>query len=107
MKLRNRKTGEIWDVGKVLANVHPCRETLAQLCEDREDAPKETPIEVKKIQKIIRAWAEVNGVKELKYIVDENSLQDIFRNSISFNRVLDLKDGEEYTIAELCGEDGQ
>lgn len=37
MKLRNKKTGEIWDIGKVLANDYPCWETLAQICEDWED----------------------------------------------------------------------
>lgn len=68
--------------------------------------PESEPlIKDKRVRKVVRAWAEVNGAKELKYIVDENSLQDIFRNSISFNRVLDLKDGYTYTIAELCGEE--
>ena len=65
--------------------------------------PKEIPKDVKKIRKIIGQWAEVNGATELNYIADENSLQDIFRNTISFNRVLDLKDGEQYNIDELCG----
>lgn len=66
---------------------------------------KEPLIKDEKIREIIRTWMLVNDVSELTYIVDENSLQDIFRNSISFNRVLDLKDGEHYTIEELCGED--
>lgn len=37
MKLRNKKTGEIWDIGKVLTNDFPCWETLEQLVEDWED----------------------------------------------------------------------
>lgn len=72
---------------------------------EKYEPPKEPLIKDEKIRKAVRAWAEVNGAKELKYIVDENSLQDIFRNSISFNRVLDLKDGYTYTITELCGEE--
>ena len=67
--------------------------------------PESEPlVEDEQVREIIRPWAKVNGVTELKYDVEENSLGDIFRNSISFNRVLDLKDGEQYTIAELCGE---
>lgn len=71
-------------------------------CMDHE--PIVPLIDCARIREIIRAWAKVNGVTELKYTADENSLSDIFRNSISFNRVLDLKDGEQYTITELCGE---
>ena len=67
--------------------------------------PKDPLIKDEKIREIVRPWAKVNDATELKYDVEENSLEDIFRNSISFNRVLDLKDGEQYTIAELCGEE--
>lgn len=65
--------------------------------------PKEPLIDDEKIREIVRPWAEVNGATELKYSVEENSLTDIFRNTISFNYALDLKDGEEYTITALCG----
>ena len=43
MKLRNKKTGEVWDIGKVLTNDYPCWETLKQLNEEWEDyeEPKE------------------------------------------------------------------
>lgn len=79
------------------------REAVAAKLE--AEMPKEPLIKDKKIREIIRTWMLVDDVSELTYIVDENSLQDIFRNSISFNRVLDLKDGEHYTIEELCGEE--
>ena len=69
------------------------------------EMPKEPLIEDEKIREVIRLWTKINGATELKYDVEENSLEDIFRNSISFNRVLDLKDGEHYTIEELCGEE--
>ena len=62
-------------------------------------------IKDEKIRKTVRTWANVNGAPELKYHVDENSLEDIFRNTISFNHVLDLQDDYVYNIAELCGEE--
>ena len=63
-------------------------------------------IKDEKIRKTVRTWANVNGATELKYHVDENSLEDIFRNTISFNHVLDLQDDYIYNIAELCGGGG-
>lgn len=57
------------------------------------------------IRKIIRAWADVNDAGKLKYNYDENSLDDIYRNTITFNRGLGLEDDREYTIPELCGEE--
>lgn len=71
---------------------------------DEEYTPKDSQIKNKEIRKIIRLWTKVNGVVGLTYNADENSLTDIFRNEISFNGCLGLKDGKEYTIAELCGE---
>lgn len=58
MKLRNKKTGEVWDIGKVLTNDYPCWGTLAQLCEDWEDyKPAEPLIKDKKIRNAVRAGA--------------------------------------------------
>lgn len=68
---------------------------------------KEPLIKDEGIRKLVIAWARINAVTELKYYADENSLQDIFRNTISFNSMLELKDDESYTIAELCGEEEQ
>ena len=62
-------------------------------------------IKDEKIREITRLWAKTNGVEGLKYNDPENSLTDIFRNEISFNGWLGLKDGKEYTIDELCGEE--
>ena len=41
MKLRNKKTGEIWDIGKVLTNDYPAYESLKQINENWEDVPEE------------------------------------------------------------------
>lgn len=43
MRLRNKKTGEIWDIGKVLTNDYPSYESLKQINADWEDY--EEPIE--------------------------------------------------------------
>ncbi len=64
-------------------------------------------IECAEIREIIILWTKINGVGRLRYHADENSLEDIFRNSISFNRVLKLKDEEYYNTEELCGEEEQ
>ena len=69
------------------------------------EIPKEPLIKDEGIRKLVIAWARINTVTELKYYADENSLQDIFRNTISFNSMLELKDDESYTIEELCGEE--
>lgn len=121
MKLRNKKTGDIWEFDSISMKILDTTmeklkargwsgscfaNSIAELNEEWEDyKPAEPLIEDKEIRGIIRAWADVNDAGKLKYIDDENSLNDIYRNTISFNRVLGLKDGWEYTIAELCGEE--
>ena len=37
MKLRNKKTGEIWDIGKIITNDYPSYETLKQINDNFED----------------------------------------------------------------------
>lgn len=110
-KLRNKKTGEIVDGGFILIPActgfigNPAK-SVTEVNDTWEDyKPAEPLIDNEEIREIIRAWADVNDAGKLKYIDDENSLNDIYRNTISFNRGLGLEDGEEYTIAELCGEE--
>lgn len=123
MKLHNKKTGEIIDleVGRItdsgygsailLSPVAAINESytyssLAELCEEWEDYEEKEPlIKDEEIREIIRAWANVNDALAFKYNYDENSLDDIYRNTISFNMGLGLKDDGKYTITELCGEE--
>lgn len=79
------------------------REAIAAKLE--AEMPKEPLIKDEKIREIIRAWADVNDAGKLKYNSDENSLDDIYRNEITFNMGLGLEDGKEYIISELCGEE--
>jgi len=118
MKLRNKRTGKIVELEKIVfknartedllkwKTYEPNVNSLAELNEEWGDyQPTEPLIDDKEIRDIIRAWADVNDAGKLKYNYDENSLDDIYRNTITFNMGLGLKDGEEYTITELCGEE--
>lgn len=117
MKLRNKKTGEIRedsDLGKMLIRyAMPSYDSIAELCEEWEDyKPAEPLIKDEKIRKVVRAWADINGIHNcdhLRYDKGCQSLSDIYtRNEISFNYKFEtLDDGKEYTIAELCGEEGE
>ena len=113
MKLRNKKTGEVvvevnkiglvWNRFGMPADIGQYG-SLAELNEEWEDyKPKEPLIKDEEIREIIRAWAKANDATKLKYNYGENSLDDIYRNEITFNMGLGLKDGGEYTIDELCG----
>ena len=118
MKLRNKKTGEIIEdaqyrnystsdgfVISTPTDKYPYK-SLKEFCEDWEDYnPTKPCIDDEEIREIVRAWADVNDAWKLKYNSDENSLDDIYRNTIIFNRGLGLEDGHSYTIDELCGEE--
>lgn len=115
MKLRNKKTGEIiegkcfTDIINILDEQNDiiCRSSLLNVDlfkEYWEEIPMYEPyIKDEKIRKIIRAWAKINDASVLTYNADENSLRDIFRNEIYFNQALGLKDGDSYSVSELCG----
>ncbi len=130
MKLRNKKTGEIGQIGYVATqdgqiivedisgeeypySVICSYKTLAELNEGWEDyEPKEPLIKDEKTRKAVRTWAEVNSIKEALYAVRTDGrlcvLTDMgdYDFSIEFvGWIPTLKDGGVYTIAELCGED--
>lgn len=129
MKLRNKKTGEIWDIPKMR---HPTMQeddisffvygkneghlfsykSLAELNEEWEDyEPKEPLIKDEKIRKAVRAWAEACGAKQIKYSIALNQYYDADMGtgfSIKFlTKPVEvyLEEGKIYTIAELCGEE--
>lgn len=126
MKLRNKKTGEIWEIPKMRYPTAQeddisffamlgtkgelfCYRSIAQLNEEWEDyTPVEPLIKDEKIRKAVRAWAEANGVERVciginsKELIAKFSLED---ESVSFKKSLSLGRGRNYTIAELCGEE--
>lgn len=77
-----------------------------------EIKPAEPLIKDEKIRKAVRAWAEVNSIKEAMYaerpdrslclLVD---MGDDDYNIDFVGWIPTLKDSKTYTIAELCGEE--
>jgi hypothetical protein len=78
--------------------------SLADLNEEWEDyEPKEPLIKDEKIRKAVRAWAEATGTKAVNYWGHLESCQN--DASIDFQNGLGLESGDDYSIAELCGEE--
>ena len=129
MKLRNKKTGEIIDLARrgLLKSdndnhiiIYPegalkyyAYNSLAELNEEWEDyKPAEPLIKDEKIRKAVRAWAEVNSIKEALYTVRMDGRLCVLTDMSNYDFSIEfvgwiptLKDGESYTIAELCGEE--
>lgn len=127
MKIRNKKTGEVFEAFKkapidlyFYLNKYEEGEndfnrktyqSLAELNDEWEDyAPKEPLIKQEKIRKSVRAWAEANEISQAKFDrrMSGFSASDAghnFLSMISFDGfVFNCEDGEYYTIDELCGE---
>lgn len=131
MRFRNKKTGEIMDLSEgfikgtyygEFIQIKPVAisnkegylyGSLAELNAEWEDyKPAEPLIKDEKIRKAVRAWAEVNSIKEVQYCERANRSLCILTDmgdkdfSIEFvGWIPTLKDGEVHTIAELCGEE--
>lgn len=125
MKLRNKKTGDIWEfdcIGLTIADTTLRKlkagqaggtcfaNSLADLNDEWEDVPTEPFIKNEEIRKAIQAWADVNdygSTTNLKY--DEKNARLSSRTSQiefdSYRPFYGLEDGATYTIAELCGEE--
>lgn len=111
MKLRNKSTGEIWDIGKIITNEYHSYDTLESIYEDFEDLDKPL-IESKKFRNVVRLWAELNELSSVLYSKDKdciyssygsfNSDTKVFISFYSFRVFEKLEDGKEYTIEELC-----
>ena len=129
MKLRNKKTGEIWGIPRMR---HPTVQeddisffamlgtngvlfsyrSIAELNEEWEDyTPKEPLIKDEKIREAVRAWAEASYLRGAIFDFDDGTmmLRGVkSRASISFDG-LDFCEFNHitagyHTIAELCGE---
>lgn len=125
MKLRNKKTGEVFEAFKkapidlyFYLNKYEGEndfdrktyQSLAELNSEWEDYnPKEPLIKDKKIRKAVRAWAEANDITDINVAssgyelwggIDDWCIH--FRGN-PFKNIKPLK----YTIDELCGEEGE
>ena len=109
MKLRNKKTGEIWDIGKVLTNDYPSYDTLEQITEDFEDYnPAEPLVEGRSQRAVLRAAARLSGMNVAT--VKRSDIAEIvifdFGSQCRVelrDRGIKVKNRGAYTIAELCG----
>lgn len=119
MKLRNKKTGEIVEREEFILIKHIDGDggwqdgeyhSLAELNEAWEDyKPAEPLIKDEKVRKAVRAWAEANEIgpqDTIRFNGIEHRLSWI-STAIEFNEYEALSDleKEDYTIAELCGEE--
>lgn len=119
MKLRNKKTGEIKEYTHTMTSYHVPIDGGYEIFtpwkpeewEELEDV-KEPLIKDEKIRKAVRAWAEVNGVKQVIVEKDFSTYTfypaDTDRVSISVwtePSLSNLSKDKTYTIAELCGEE--
>lgn len=113
MKLRNKKTGEVFGGYSVSVNWFGNNDheyhSLAELNEEWEDyKPAEPLIKDEKIRKAVRAWANAQGLTEL-YLASNG--YEIYGGIDDW--VMQFKGepfpfadkNEVYTIAELCGEE--
>ena len=123
MKLRNKKTGEVFESFKrggpidLYFYLHKYEEnevdrktyqSLSELNDEWEDyTPKEPLIKNEKIRKAVRAWAEVNEIgacicKEEIHCITFETERGMF---ISFENADPIPPEGNYTIDELCGEE--
>lgn len=132
MKLRNKKTGEIYDSSRgAISEISVDNgdntftwyiklkldaslldkettiwkyPTLASFAKDWEDV-KEPLIKDEKVRKAVKAWAEANG-DDCYYIVSDYRIDDGSSYSIEFcNSPFEDLENRHYTIRELCGDD--
>ena len=128
MKLRNKRTGDIWEfdggflmkasrettdrAGGRGCSLTCCARSLAELNADWEDVePAEPLIKDEKIRKAVRLWAECEDSNTISVegtyggrsliIRAQNGMAFWTSKKDSFSK---LEVGGNYTIAELCGE---
>lgn len=124
MKMRNKKTGEIKDFGnlQVYAEAEGTDDSqllgnfdsFEQILEYYEDyIPSEPLIKDEKVRKAVRAWAEANDIEDGITYLGDGEFRSYLNTTIDFAILVNehrfdlLKKNEEYTIPELCGEEGE
>ena len=120
MKLRNKVTGEVWDIGKILTNDYPSYDRLNDITEDFEDI-QQPLIKDEKMRKAVRAWADYHNITEVNCaigtwdhagicipdsVLQLHSIRDriVIQFFMNADKREKIKEGI-YTIDELCGEE--
>lgn len=113
MKLRNKKTVDIIEseymmLVQITSNKGERNllfEDLTQFNNEWEDyKPKEPLIKDEKIRKAVRAWAEATGTTSISYWGGELESEQN-DSKIEFDGIAVVEFGDNYSIAELCGEE--
>lgn len=124
MKLRNKKTGELStriDVSEsgeklwVLGKIPYIYDSLAELNEEWEDyKPAEPLIKDEEVRELVRKWAKINCLKIVKsygheawvgLCGDDEKSKGVWSIELRSEYLSELEPSQEYTIAELCGEE--
>lgn len=121
MKLRNKKTGEIWDMPYCKeitmgdSKVKYTYKSLAEVNENWEDyIPKAHRIKDEKARKLVLAWAKLTQTTKILTVKRRTSIGAKFTEFFSQEKCIsleflgrfdELEDGKEYGIEELCGEE--
>lgn len=124
MRLRNKKTGKIVELDHFSMHYNrpeewgqqPCstwNHSLAELNEEWEDYEPQEPLIKDKNRRIaVRVWAYINSINKVIYaerpdrslcLLTDMGVGDYRIDFVGW--IPTLKDGEEYTIPELCGEE--
>ena len=129
MKLKNKKTGEVvesYEVGPIDLYFYPNErkdkdivdrktyQSLTELNADWEDyTPTEPLIKDEKVRKAVRAWAEANDITEINVADNGYELWGgdddwcIHFSGDGFVNPFEHIKPQQYTIDELCGEEGE
>lgn len=110
MKLRNKKTGEVTDniwfsqiADGIVINGNSYK-NLDEINKEWEDyKPAEPLIKDEEVRNAVRAWAEATGTTSVSYWGELESEQN--DSKIEFDGIAVAEFGDNYTIAELCGEE--
>jgi len=96
-----------YDAGYAYTSVNNIK--YCPFCGAELTMPKEPLIKDEKIRKAVRAWAEADEIDTVQYDEYWRSFRsdDCVIGFKTEDTILNLKDGEWYTITELCGEEEQ
>ena len=113
MKLRNKKTGEIYSMWHICIGGEEIT-SVKQFNDMFEDyIPKEPLIKDEKLRKALWVWADENRIKKVGFKLDKGNTScacyfydescDICEFGLKFYLAIDAD--KIYTITELCGEE--
>ena len=84
------------------------REGYIELVKCQTEEEQEPKIKDKKVRKLVRDWADINGIKEVDYVILGDGLSVFGYEDMEINftfQVEGVHDDKRYTITELCGEE--